>query len=187
MAVLERRGISIDGQYMPAGATNSDKCRAVSANVVEAPRADSQCFHMPTPRRVVVLVVPPIEELDLIGPVQVFSTATRLMRRGGTPYEICVASTTPDRMIAGESGLSIVAHDHYQALEGEIDSLLLVSGVKMRNRRDDELFAWLRQTVPECRRVGAVCISAFLLARAGVLSNQRATVHWKYAHELAWR
>ena len=144
-------------------------------------------FAMANARRVVVLVVPPIEELDLVGPVQVFSTATRLMHRGGTPYEICVASTTPDRTIAGESGLSIVAHEYYRALDGEIDSLLLVSGVKTRNRRDDDLFSWLRQTVPDCRRVGAVCISAFLLARAGVLSNQRATVHWKYAHELACR
>jgi transcriptional regulator GlxA family with amidase domain len=63
-------------------------------------------------RRVVVLVVPPIEELDLVGPVQVLSTATRLLRRGGTPYEIRVVSTTCDRLIAGESGLSIVAHAH---------------------------------------------------------------------------
>ena len=138
-------------------------------------------------RRVVVLVVPPIEELDLVGPVQVLSTATRLMGKRGTPYEIVVASTTRDRVIAGESGLSIVAHTYYQELDGEIDSLLLVSGVKTRNRRDDELSEWLRRTVPKCRRVGAVCISAFLLARAGVLSSQRATVHWKYAHELACR
>jgi transcriptional regulator GlxA family with amidase domain len=65
--------------------------------------------------------------------------------------------------------------------------LLLVSGVRGRNRRDDDFFAWLRHTVPNCRRVGAVCISAFLLARAGVLTDQRATVHWKYAHELACR
>jgi transcriptional regulator GlxA family with amidase domain len=142
---------------------------------------------LPKPRRVVVLVVPPIEELDLIGPVQVMSTATRLMRGRGTPYQICVASTTRDRLITGESGLSIVAQSYYQALEGEIDSLLLVSGVSGRNRRDDQLFDWLRRTVPSCRRVGAVCISAFLLARAGVLTNQRATVHWKYAHELAYR
>jgi transcriptional regulator GlxA family with amidase domain len=142
---------------------------------------------MRTPRRVVVLVAPPIEELDLVGPVQVLSTATRLMRRGGTPYEIRVVSTTHDRLIAGESGLSIVAHAHYRDLAGEIDSLLVVSGVKARNRRDDELAAWLRCTVPSCRRVGAVCIAAFLLARAGVLSNQRATVHWKYAHEFAHR
>jgi transcriptional regulator GlxA family with amidase domain len=141
---------------------------------------------MPKARRIVVLVVPPIEELDLIGPVQVLSTATRLMR-SGTPYQIEVAATTRDRMITGESGLSIVAQAHYQSLEGEIDSLLLVSGVSGRNRRDDDLFAWLKRTVPTCRRVGAVCISAFLLARAGVLTHQRATVHWKYAHELAYR
>ena len=140
---------------------------------------------MRKPRRVVVLVVPPIEELDLVGPVQVLSTATRLMRRGGTPYEIRVVSTTRDRIIAGESGLSIVAHAYYQELEGQIDSLLVVSGVTTRNQCDDELATWLRRTVPACRRVGAVCISAFLLAQAGVLSNQRATVHWKYAHELA--
>jgi transcriptional regulator GlxA family with amidase domain len=142
---------------------------------------------MPKARRVVVLVVPPIEELDLIGPVQVLSTATRLMRRGRTPYRIHVVSTTRDRVIVGESGLSIVAQGHYQDLEGDIDSLLLVSGVKTRNRRDEELGAWLRRTVPTCRRVGAVCISAFILAHAGVLTDQRATVHWKYAHELAHR
>lgn len=138
-------------------------------------------------RRIVVLAVPPIEELDLVGPVQVLSSATRLMRGGGMPYEIRIVSTTRDRMIAGESGLSLVAHSHYGDLQGETDSLLVVSGVKGRNRRDDELFQWLRSTVPRCRRVGAVCISAFLLARAGVLTNQRATVHWKYAHELACR
>jgi len=140
---------------------------------------------MRQPRRLVVLVVPPIEELDLVGPVQVFSTATRLMRPRAAPYDVQVVCTTRDRVIAGESGLAIVAHDYYRNLTGEIDSLLLVSGVTTRNRRDPELSDWLQHTVPRCRRVGSVCIAAFLLAHAGVLSNQRTTVHWKYAHELA--
>ena len=142
---------------------------------------------MRSARRIVVLVVPPIEELDLVAPVQVFSTATRLMRRGAAPYEIVVASTTRDRVIAGESGLSLVAHTYYRDLVGDLDSLLLVSGVRTRNLQDDELYAWLRRTAPACRRVGAVCISAFLLAHAGLLTTERATVHWKYAHELAYR
>ena len=142
---------------------------------------------MPKTRRMVVLVVPPIEELDLVGPVQVLSTATRLMGGHGTPYDVRVVSTSRDRLIAGESGLSLMANAYYRDYQEGIDSLLVVSGVKTRNRRDDELSAWLRDTVPHCRRVGAVCISAFLLARAGVLTNQRATVHWKYAHELAHR
>ena len=141
----------------------------------------------PITRRVVVLVVPPIEELDLVGPVQVLSTAGRLVGGKTPPYEICVVTTSRDRAIAGESGLSLNAQAHYLDVRGEIDSLLLVSGVSTRNARDDELSAWLRETAPRCRRVGAVCIAAFLLAHAGVLSNQRATVHWKYAHELARR
>lgn len=138
-------------------------------------------------RRVVVLVVPPIEELDLVGPMQVLSTASRLVGGSIPPYEICVVTTNRDRVIRGESGLSLNAQAHYLDVRGEIDSLLVVSGVSTRNVRDDELAAWLRETVPHCRRVGTVCIAAFLLASAGVLSNQRATVHWKYAHEMARR
>jgi transcriptional regulator GlxA family with amidase domain len=138
-------------------------------------------------RRVVVLVVPPIEELDLVGPVQVLSTASRLLGGRVRPYDISVVTTSRDRVIAGESGLSLMAQAHYLDVEGPIDSLLVVSGVSTRNMRDDELAAWLSRTATHVRRVGAVCIAAFLLAHAGVLSNQRATVHWKYAHELARR
>lgn len=140
-----------------------------------------------TSQRILVLVVPPIEELDLVGPVQVLSTASRL--RGGSvpPYEMRVVTTNVDRLIAGASGLSLTAHAHYLADHGAIDSLLIVSGVSTRNARNDELAEWLHRTAPQCRRVGAVCIAAFLLAQANVLSNQRVTVHWKYAHELARR
>jgi transcriptional regulator GlxA family with amidase domain len=169
-----------------AARTKADERRAFSARALTGAVRAAFSF-MRKPRRIVVLVVPPIEELDLVGPVQVFGTATRLMRGAGTPYEIEVASTTRDRIIAGESGLSMVAHTWYQDVQGEIDSLLVVSGVKTRNQRDEELSDWLRRMVPSCRRVGSVCVAAFLLARAGVLSNQRATVHWKYAHELASR
>lgn len=178
-------------QYIARPREKSDEFPSISANfpadTLSRPRSVLHIAAMGKPSRIVVLAVPPIEELDLIAPVQVLSTANRLMRRDGRPYEIQVVSTTRDRMIAGESGLRIVAQAYYRSLTGEIDSLLVVSGVSGRNRRDDELAAWLRRTAPTCRRVGAVCISAFLLARAGVLTDQRATVHWKYAHELAHR
>jgi transcriptional regulator GlxA family with amidase domain len=140
---------------------------------------------MRKPRRIVVLVVPPIEELDLVGPVQVLSTASRLMR--GAERRTSSRSSRRRATVWSPARAACPSWPHYQSLEGEIDSLLVVSGVSGRNRRDDELAAWLRRTVPICRRAGAVCIAAFLLAHAGVLTNQRATVHWKYAHELAHR
>jgi transcriptional regulator GlxA family with amidase domain len=37
----------------------------------------------------------------------------------------------------------------------------------------------------EARRVGAVCVGAFLLAEAGLLNGRRATAHWKFGRELA--
>jgi len=74
---------------------------------------------------------------------------SRWPARSRTDYYPSTRSTSPaqsrlsgqpvTRVIAGESGLSIVAHAYYRDLEGEVDSLLVVSGVKTRNRRDDEL------------------------------------------------
>jgi len=178
-------------EYISSSREKPDDFPTFSANFPpRLLRPSGRALHigaMPRPRRIVVLAVPPIEELDLVAPVQVLSTANRLARGNGRPYQIQVVSTTRDRLIAGESGLAIVAQAHYRSITGDIDSLLLVSGTRERNRRDAELEGWLRRVAPGCRRVGAVCISAFLLAHAGVLTDQRATVHWKYAHELARR
>src|SRR4051794_22060154 len=100
--------------------------------------------------RIVVLVVPPIEELDLVGPEQSPSPATRLMRSHDTQYPNEVLPTSPYRIIAGESGLSNIAQSYYKELEGDVCSPLVGSGVKTRNRRDDELSAWLRAPAPKC-------------------------------------
>src|SRR4029453_171107 len=64
---------------------------------------------------------------------------------------------------------------------------LRVCGVSSRSVRDRALSAWLRTRVEQVRRVGAVCVGAFLLAEAGLLDGRRATAHWKFGRELAAR
>jgi transcriptional regulator GlxA family with amidase domain len=137
-------------------------------------------------RRVIVLVVPPVEELDLVGPIQVLSAANRLA--GKPVYSVEVATNRDDLKVEGEGGLlSFLAHAHYKSLKADFDSLLIVCGLATRSARDRELFAWMRSVAPRVRRLGSVCVGSFLLAEAGLLNGRRATTHWKFGQELTKR
>ncbi len=137
-------------------------------------------------RRIVVVVVPPVDELDLVGPLQVFNSVNRLA--GRTIYAIEVVTSTDRLTVEGESGvLTFIARHHFDKVAGVCDSVLLVCGLGSRSVRDAALSAWLKKMAAEVRRLGAVCVGSFLLAEAGLLSGRRATTHWKFGRELATR
>ena len=137
-------------------------------------------------RRIVVLVVPPVDELDLVGSIQAFGAANRLVRK--PVYEVEIVTQARDLKVQGEGGLlSFAAQGRFQDVKGKVDSLLLVCGLGTRTARDPALFAWMRKMAPVVRRFGAVCVGSFLLAEAGLLNGKRATTHWKFGHELASR
>ena len=133
-----------------------------------------------------MVVVPPVDELDLVGPLQVFNSVNRLA--GRTIYAIEVVTSATQLTVDGEGGvLTFVARHHFQEVEGKSDSVLLVCGLGSRSVRDEALSAWLKKTAVEVRRLGAVCVAAFLLAEAGLFNGRRATAHWKFGRELAAR
>ena len=137
-------------------------------------------------RRLIVLVVPPVDEFDLVCPIQVFGAANRLA--GKPVYGVEVVTNGKDLKVQGEGGvLSFLAGTNYTLLKGPVDSLLLVCGLGTRNARDPALFSWLRRVAPALRRLGSVCVGSFLLAEAGLLNGKRATSHWRFAKELARR
>jgi transcriptional regulator GlxA family with amidase domain len=137
-------------------------------------------------RRIIVVAVPPVDELDLVGPLQVFNSVNRLA--GRAVYAIEVVSNADRRTVEGEGGiLNFVARQHFRRIRGACDSVLLVCGLGTRFVRDASLSAWLRKVAPDVRRLGAVCVGSFLLAEAGLLDGRRATAHWKFGNELAAR
>lgn len=137
-------------------------------------------------RRVVVLAVPPVDEFDLVCPIQVFGAANRLARR--PVYSVEIATSGKGLKVQGEGKqLSFLAETNYKDLTESFDSLLLVCGLGTRNVRDPTLFAWLRRVAATVRRLGSVCVGSFVLAEAGLLNRKRATCHWRFAKELARR
>ena len=146
----------------------------------------SDLRHQTSSRRIIVLVVPPVDELDLVGPLQVFNSINRLAARNIYTIEVV---TNADRLtLDGEGGvLTFMAKNHFDKVEGACDSVLLVCGLGTRSVRDAALSAWLRKKAAEVRRLGAVCVGAFLLAEAGLLNGRRATTHWRFGREMAAR
>ena len=137
-------------------------------------------------RRIVVVAVPPVDELDLVGPLQVFNSVNRLA--GRKIYEIEVVTNTDRLTVEGEGEvLTFVAKHHFTKVDAACDSVLLVCGLKSRSVRDAALSAWLRSVASEVRRLGAVCVGVFLLAEAGLLNGRTATTHWRFGQEMASR
>lgn len=135
-------------------------------------------------RRVVVLAFPNVQLLDVTGPVEVFSMASRL---AGSAYSVEVVATGGEA-IETSSGLSLVPHAALRGHRGPIDTLIVAGGAGVaKAEHDDKLVRWLARAAQRSRRVASVCNGAFLLARAGLLDGRRVTTHWAACAELARR
>lgn len=137
-------------------------------------------------KRIIFVVVPPVDELDLVGPIKVFGAANRLAQQ--VLYNVEVVTNKKELIVHGEEGLlSFAARGHFQDVKGKFDSVLLACGVATRTERDPALLAWLKKTAPVVPRLGAVCVGCFIFAEAGLLNGRRATTHWKFGREMSKR
>jgi transcriptional regulator GlxA family with amidase domain len=140
-----------------------------------------------TLRRVVVLAVPPVEELDIVGPWEVFTTANNALRSKRRGYDIELVTTSKHRLFTGDSGLSLLARGRYNNLRGEVDTLVVPGGTGPQTMRDPAVLKWVKDMASRARRVVSICTGAFLLAEAGILNGRTATTHWMFAKDFAQR
>jgi transcriptional regulator GlxA family with amidase domain len=137
-------------------------------------------------RRVVFLVFPRFQMLDLTGPLEVFSQADTLFQPANRRYETEVVALTADPVTASD-GLAVVPHRTMaEAAELPVDTLVVVGGSGVREAMREPVYVdWVRDLAPRARRVASVCSGAFLLAAAGLLDGRRAVTHWSRCEELA--
>ncbi|MGI5165753.1 GlxA family transcriptional regulator [Spirillospora sp. CA-253888] len=127
-------------------------------------------------RRVVFLIYPGFQTLDLTGPLEVFQTTGA--------YE-CVVVAGAAGAVTASSGLAVHAEAGIGDVgPGDADTLVVAGGDGVyAARRDARLVGWVAAS--GARRVASVCSGAFLLAAAGLLDGRRATTHWTREDQLA--
>lgn len=141
------------------------------------------------PRRIAMVAFADAQILDVVGPLEVFSRAARLVsdegRRGPLPYSVEILARTRGPVVTS-SGLAVVASRSFRTVRAGIDTLFVAGGRGVEAAvRDEALIEWLRAMSRRVRRMASVCTGAFLLAEAGLLDGKRAATHWGSCSRLA--
>lgn len=130
---------------------------------------------------IAILVFDEVEALDLGGPYEVFTTATRMQQRlqpgAPDPFRVrCVARSAAP--IQARAGMRVLPDATFADCPAP-DVLIVPGGVVDGARACADTRAWIARAAAQARLTASVCTGAFLLADAGVFTDGPVTTHWE--------
>ena len=130
-----------------------------------------------------ILLFEGFEELDAVGPWEVFSMA----RMAGHEADRVVLIAERAGPVRAAKGMRVIP-DHAFADAPALDVLLVPGGQGTRSEAANAaLLEWLRKAAEPCTWVTSVCTGSLLLHAAGLARGRRVTTHWGYAAQLRER
>jgi len=129
-----------------------------------------------------MLIFEGAEELDFVGPWEVFTMAAKV--RDDIRVVTIAERAGP---VACAKGMRVLP-DHTLGDAPEIDVVLVPGGIGTRREVDNPVVIdWLRKIAPRLDWVTSVCTGALLLCGAGFATGRRVTTHWAFIDDLRKR
>ena len=133
-------------------------------------------------KNIVLLVLPQVQLLDVAGPCDVFTSANLFLPDDELRYRVHMVSGTSDKIICSGSGIPLTCSHTINDIDFPIDTLLVAgTTLTVLDEINPGLYEYLQSLTTHAKRIGSVCVGAFVLAKAGLLNGKQVTTHWKYA------
>lgn len=136
-------------------------------------------------RKLLFFSFPGMQTLDVVGPLEVFASASQLLAAKGREGYQPVVVSLHGQPVTTSSGLTIATTELPDPGQ-PVDTVVLPGGAGVHAARaDSRVVEWIRAVATRSRRMASVCTGAFLAAQAGLLDGCVATTHWASADRLA--
>jgi transcriptional regulator GlxA family with amidase domain len=130
-----------------------------------------------------ILLFDDAEELDFVGPWEVFTMA----RMNGREADRVVTIAEREGPVRAAKGMRVIP-DHTFADAPPLDVVVVPGGMGTRREVDNPaLLEWLRKAAEPCTWVTSVCTGSLLLHGAGLARGKRVTTHWAFVPALRER
>ena len=125
-------------------------------------------------------LVPDFSMMSFASAVEPLRIANRLSGKPLYRWKLVSKDGGP---VKGSNGIAVQVDLSIDQLQpgsgGQIPTIVVVSGLHGERYHDREVFAWLRRMDRHGATIGGLCTGAHILAKAGLITDHRCTIHWE--------
>jgi transcriptional regulator GlxA family with amidase domain len=129
-------------------------------------------------QKIVIVGPPPVQVLDVTGPLEVFSSADG--------YDVTIGTPGPERVLQTNRRFALTDATPITEIDWPIDTLVVAGGPGAETGVYDPFFVtWIAQAAKRSRRVASICTGAFVLGADGLIDGKHVVTHWRFCDRLA--
>jgi len=126
-----------------------------------------------------IFIFSDVEELDFVGPYEVFTMINTILQYEGESDAVDVILISEDgKDITGKKGMRVGAHAAMTDID-KLDIICIPGGQGSRAQMENEgVINWIKKVAPRCEWVTSVCTGSFILAKAGLTKGKKMSTFW---------